>query len=343
METGIVKDRCYLEHSMGPFHVENPGRLEAIYDMLENDFPHPLQEIKPRAATEKEILLVHTESHLRTIKSTQGKERVVLDPDTSTSPRSYEAALLAAGGILEATDRIMAGKTQNGFALVRPPGHHAEASAAMGFCLFNNVAIGAEYLLKQHGLSRILIVDWDLHHGNGTQNSFYDRNDVLYFSTHQFPHYPGTGSWEETGHGKGEGFTVNIPLFTGKTNEDYLHVFQNILRPIGEEYNPEFILVSAGFDIFQADPLGGMHISEDGFGALTSILMELAASISNNRLLLTLEGGYHIQGQCQSVKQVLLHLCGNPPPTEVEEKLSLSLAQEIKPVYDIHKHYWKTL
>jgi len=343
METGIIKDSLFMEHNMGPFHVENPERLEAIYTMLEKDFPFPFQEIKPRPATEKEILMVHTENHLRMIKNTKGKERVVLDPDTSTSPRSYEAALLAAGGVIVAADRIMTGEIKNGFALVRPPGHHAEAAMPMGFCLFNNAAIGAEYLIQKHGLSKVLIVDWDLHHGNGTQHLFYDRQDVLYFSTHQFPHYPGTGSWEETGHGDGEGFTVNIPLFSGKKDEDFISIFHNILRPIGEEYQPEFILVSAGFDIYEADPLGGMHISEEGFGALTSILMELAASVSHNRLLLTLEGGYHIEGQSRSVRQVLLHLSGHASPFHIETKKTVNLAQEVKPVYDIHKRYWKSL
>ena len=276
MKTGIVMDWKYMEHDMGSFHVESPKRIEVIYRMIEKDISFPYMTVEPRSATESEIEMVHTSSYIQTIKQTAGKDRVVLDPDTSTSAHSYEVALLAAGGLLKAAELIVKDEIQNGFAIVRPPGHHAEASRAMGFCLFNNVAIGAEYLLQKHGLKRILIVDWDLHHGNGTHNSFYDRNDVLYFSTHQYPHYPGTGRWDEVGRGAGEGFTVNVPLSFGVADEGFLHILKEILSPVAEQYKPEFILVSAGFDIYKDDPLGGMLVSGPGFGAMTSVLMDLA-------------------------------------------------------------------
>ena len=332
-----------MEHDMGAFHVENPMRIETINNMVEKEISFPYLEIEPRPATEEEIQMIHSPSYVQTIKETSGKERAFLDPDTATSPRSYEVALLAAGGLLKAVDSIMEGKIQNGFALVRPPGHHAEAARAMGFCLFNNVAIGAEYLIKKHGLKRILIVDWDLHHGNGTQHSFYGRSDILYFSTHQFPHYPGTGCWDETGEGSGEGFTVNVPLSAGKTDEDYLFIFRKVLSPIAALYKPEFILVSAGFDIYRADPLGGMMISEEGFGALTSELLALAQNFSKERILFTLEGGYDFQGLREGVKQVLLYLGGEAKKPEIEEKISSIAQKELHPVFETQKKYWKTL
>lgn len=340
MKTGIVKDWRYMDHDMGAFHVESPQRIHAVYTMLEKEVSFPYMEIEPRPAKEEEIEMVHSASYVRSIKETSGQERVHLDPDTSTSARSYETALLAAGGLLKAADLAVEGKIQNGFALVRPPGHHAEASRAMGFCLFNNVAVAAEYLIKKHGLSRILIVDWDLHHGNGTQHSFYDRRDVLYFSTHQFPYYPGTGDWDETGRGDGEGFTVNVPLAGGKTDEDYLFIFRKILSPIAAAYKPEFILVSAGFDICQADPLGGMRVSEQGFGALASELLGLARNLSSDRILFTLEGGYDLNGLRQGVKQVLLHLGGVAKKPDIEERISPLAMRELTPVFETQKKYW---
>lgn len=341
MKTGIVKDWRYMEHDMGAFHVENPKRIEAIYRMVEKDISFPYTEIEPRPAKEKEIQMVHASSYVNAIKETSGKGRTQLDPDTATSARSYEVALLAAGGLLKAIDLVMDGKIQNGFAIVRPPGHHAEASRAMGFCLFNNIAIGAEYLVQNHGIKRILVIDWDLHHGNGTQHSFYSRSDVLYFSTHQFPHYPGTGHWDEIGQDKGKGFTVNVPLSGGKTDEDYLFIFRKILAPIASDFKPEFILVSAGFDIYKADPLGGMQISEDGFGALTSELMSVAHKFSKDRILFTLEGGYNLQGLSEGVKQVLLYLGGEGKKPQIGEDISPITEKELAPVFDTQKQFWK--
>lgn len=326
---------------MGAFHVENPKRIEAIYQMVEKEISFPYLEIEPRQALEEEIEMVHSSSYLNIIKETSGKDRVILDPDTATSPRSYEVALLAAGGLLKAIDSIMEGKIQNGFALVRPPGHHAEASRAMGFCIFNNIAIGAEYLLKKYGLHRILIVDWDLHHGNGTQHSFYNRNDILYFSTHQFPHYPGTGYWDETGKEKGEGFTANVPLSSGKADEDYLFIFKKILAPIAAIYKPEFILVSAGFDIYQDDPLGGMRVSEIGFGALTSELLSSAHQFCDDRILFTLEGGYDLRGLQQGIKHVLFHLGGEGKKSDIKTKISPTTERELAPIFETQKKFWK--
>jgi acetoin utilization deacetylase AcuC-like enzyme len=341
MKTGIVKDGRYAEHNMGAAHPESPERVRAIYKMLEEEKGlAPLTLIPPRLATEKEVALIHTQEYVEQIKETAGRERVCLDPDTSTSPRSYEIALLAAGGLLEAADRIMAGKVQSVFALVRPPGHHAEASQAKGFCIFNNVAIAAQYLVEKWNLRRILIVDWDLHHGNGTQNAFYSRADILFFSTHQFPHYPGTGHWSEIGEGKGEGFTVNVPLAPGKTDDDFLSIYRKLLSPISSAYKPECILVSAGFDIFAGDPLGGMEVSAEGFGAMASELMDLAQQTAQGRLLFTLEGGYNLFGLQDGVRSVLLALGGQRPEYPDKLRISSSLEREMAPVFKVQKAFW---
>lgn len=340
METGIVKDLRYLEHTMGEFHPESPNRLEAIYRMIDEEIAFPYLTIEPRAATEKEIQWVHTSSYVSTIKATAGKERVVLDPDTSTSARSYEVALLAAGGVLKALELILQGKVKNGFAFVRPPGHHAEASRAMGFCLFNNVAIGAEYLLNTQGQKRILIVDWDLHHGNGTQRSFYKRSDVLYFSTHQYPHYPGSGHWSETGQDDGDGYTINVPLSPGKTDSDYLYIFEKLLSPVTQKFQPDFIIVSAGFDIYEGDPLGGMRITAEGFGALANALMRLADKHCKDRILFALEGGYNLRGLSFGSKEVLLQLSGQKKQPDIPAEASADTKRELQPIFEILKKFY---
>ncbi len=339
MNTGIVKDARYLNHNMGPFHPESPQRLKAIYEMIASRITYPLFAVQPRSASQEEILAVHTKPYFERIQNTAGKERVMLDPDTSTSAQSFETALLAAGGVISALEAIMRKDIKNGFALIRPPGHHAEASRAMGFCLFNNIAIGAEYLLRTGKCSRVLIVDWDLHHGNGTQHAFEKRNDVLYFSTHQFPHYPGTGWWNETGLSAGEGFTVNVPLSPGKTDADYLFIYREILRPVAFHFKPDFILVSAGFDIYKDDPLGGMRVSGPGFGTLATELMSMARNLCSSRLLLVLEGGYHLEGQSLGVQHILDQLAEAVPPTTVKEAHSAALTEELTPAFENMKKY----
>jgi acetoin utilization deacetylase AcuC-like enzyme len=341
MTTGIVKDWRYLEHDMGPAHPESPDRIRVINEMLEKDkalstFP----VIAPRPATAAEIELIHTRPYHNLIRKTAGRPRTVLDPDTSTSAKSYETALLAAGGTLRAAEMIMEKSVDNAFALVRPPGHHAEAGAARGFCIFNNAAIAAEHLVRRFGLKRLLIVDWDLHHGNGTQHSFEERDDVLYFSTHQFPFYPGSGHWSETGRGKGEGFTVNVPLAPGKTDGDFLHIFRRLLGPIARAFRPEFIIVSAGFDIFAGDPLGGMEVTLDGFGALAADLQEMAGSLAAGRVLAVLEGGYNLIGLREGVKRVLQAMADPKPVSSLAPRPTAAAEAELAPVLKAQKKYW---
>jgi len=308
-KTGIVRDERYLEHETGFSHVENPQRLVHIYQALD-DVNDLFVEITPRAATREEITAVHDPEYVDRIAATAGKEAHHLDADTVTSPKTYEVALLAAGGLLAAIDAVM-GDLANAFALVRPPGHHAERNRAMGFCIFNNVAIGAQYARSQHGLERVLIVDWDLHHGNGTQKTFYTDPQVLYFSTHQYPYYPGSGHYTEIGEGTGKGYTVNCPLSTGYGDADYANILRHCLRPIALAYQPQLILVSAGFDIYRQDPLGGMAVTEEGFARLIDIIMDMADSVCEGRLVVTLEGGYHLEGQARSVVEVVKRMAGD--------------------------------
>ncbi|MGD0782758.1 MAG: histone deacetylase, partial [Candidatus Aminicenantales bacterium] len=283
---------------------------------------------------------VHAPEYFGFIASTAGRDFVPLDQDTAATARTFETALLAAGGAIEAADAVLRGDASNAVALVRPPGHHAEYGQAKGFCFFNNIAVAAEHLLKACGLSRVLIADWDLHHGNGTQHAFYARRDALFFSTHQSPLYPGTGSWDETGWGQGEGFTINVPLRPGKTDGDYRFLYRNLLGPVAEAFEPEFILVSAGFDIGLGDPLGGMRVSADGFAALAAEVKSLADALCRGKLVLVLEGGYDRTVLADGVRAVLRQLTGSAHPPDVPAEPSLETQKEIMPVLDIQRRFW---
>jgi acetoin utilization deacetylase AcuC-like enzyme len=339
-----------MEHVMDPGHPESPERLREIYQMIEEEEmrSRPLGKVNPRPSTREELEMVHSPAYIDLVASTAGKPYVRLDPDTSTCAKSYETALLAAGGLLELIKVVMQEKLNNGFALVRPPGHHAERSRAMGFCLFNNVAIGAHYALKNFSLQRVLIVDWDVHHGNGTQSSFYEDSRVLYFSTHRYHFYPGTGSTTEVGKGMGEGFNVNVPLSPGVGDTGYGIIFEKILKPIALEYQPQLILVSAGFDIHYMDPLGGMEVSEKGFARMSQILMEIAEATAQGKLVFTLEGGYNVAAQRKSVKAVLEEL-SQASPLEKQDLLEKEKTDypQIEPfilqVKEIQRRYWKSL
>jgi acetoin utilization deacetylase AcuC-like enzyme len=345
--TGIVIDERFLNHFMGPYHPESPERLAAIYAMLEQeDMRRQFKLVPVRRAERDEIQEIHAPEYIKSIAATEGKEYTYLDPDTQTSAGSYEAALLAAGSLCQAIAMVNQNELQNAFALVRPPGHHAERSRAMGFCLFNNVAIGARFAQKALKLGSILIVDWDLHHGNGTQHSFEDDPSVLYFSTHQYPYYPGTGAFDEVGLGEGLGYTVNVPLPPGCGDGEFLGIYENILKPIALEFKPEFILVSAGFDCHADDPLGGMRITNEGFAGLTRAVMQIAESCCRGKLVLTLEGGYNIQRQKEAVKCVLQELSGLRQ-TDLTALLAKAdpakLRTIIAHVKQFHSHFWKTL
>jgi len=301
--TGLVYHSAYLEHDMGSGHPESPNRLRAIMERLEESGTMAqLVKIEPRKAEEEWITQVHTPNHVATLRRhAPVSGRVSLDPDTAMSAGSLNAAYLAAGGALAGVDAIMAKQVDHVFCAVRPPGHHAEAGRAMGFCLFNNVAIAARYVQKKYGLSRVLIVDWDVHHGNGTQHSFEDDPSVLFFSTHQYPHYPGTGGGTERGTGAGEGFTINVPMEAGEGDEEYQDVFRKVLVPAADEFKPEFVIISAGFDAHRDDPLASMGLTEEGYADLTDIVAAIATRHAQGRILSSLEGGYNLTALAASV------------------------------------------
>lgn len=340
-KVGIVLDKLYVDHDNGMGHPESQERILAIVDMLKfTKLFDEVVRIEPRDATKEEITLVHTPEHYDNIASTKGRPKVFLDADTSTCPVSFDAALRAAGGMISAIDSVLSKEVDRAFPLVRPPGHHAEADRAMGFCLFNNVAVGAAYLTEVKGLERVLVIDWDIHHGNGTQHIFYDTSKVLYFSTHQYPFYPGTGAAEEVGSGEGKGYTVNVPMEPGMGDDEFIRIFEEILKPIIDQYKPKFILVSAGFDIYFEDPLGGMKVSPEGFAKLTRLLTDEADKICDGKIVFLLEGGYNLDGLWISTKEVIEELLDKK---KTEYKLSVSetnadsLIDKIKKIYS---DYW---
>jgi len=346
-KTGIVQDKRYLNHLTGEGHPESHKRLEAIYTMLdEPDMDGCFASIDPRHAEREELLLLHSPEYIDKIATTAGKDGSSLTPDTHTSSGSYEAAILAAGGLFEAISRVVSGELANAFALVRPPGHHAERSRGMGYCLFNNVALGAMFAREFLGLKRILIVDFDVHHGNGTQHFFEQDPSVLFFSTHQYPHFPGTGSFTETGLGRGEGYTVNVPLGKGYGDGEFIAIFEKLLRPVALEFEPELIIVSAGFDIHKSDPMGKMKITTKGFAGLTRSIMETANICCSGKLVLSLEGGYHLKTIGKCVKGVLNELAGHticsiPELTTRSGRKKFDYA--FKRCKHVHKQFWKNL
>ena len=305
--TGLVMDRRFLQHDTGVGHPENPGRLEAVYDMLATCAYQPYcRQLSPRPCSENDLARVHARGYIAKVAATAVRPHGSLGADTPVSARSYRAARLAAGGTLQAIREVWEGRLANALALVRPPGHHAENARAMGFCLFNNVAVGAVFARQTLGARRVLIVDWDVHHGNGTQHAFERDPQVLFFSSHQHPHYPGTGLYTETGLGPGEGFTVNLPLNKGSYGDsEFAALYRRILQPLALAFDPDLILVSAGFDIHAQDPLGRMRVTADGFAALTRLLMDLADRCCQGKLVLVLEGGYRRKALKASVRSVL--------------------------------------
>ena len=321
MTVGFVYDPIYLKHNTGQ-HPENAKRLEAIISHLEQTgLKQRLVPIAPRPATTGELSLVHDVDYIKHIQEVAEKGGGWLDSDTVMSADSYKAASYAAGGVIAATEAVMDGGITSAFALVRPPGHHATPRRVMGFCLFNNVAIAAKYALAKYKLEGIAIVDFDVHHGNGTQDAFYDEPRVLYISTHQYPHYPGTGAIDETGVGAGEGTTVNIPLPSGCGDSEYQMVFEEIIVPVVGRFKPQLILVSAGYDGHWADEMAMMQVTVTGFARMVSIIKSMADELCRGRLVFSLEGGYDLAALSSSVRATFDVLLGK---TDVEDKLGRS-------------------
>jgi acetoin utilization deacetylase AcuC-like enzyme len=295
--------------------------------------------LTPRAATPEEIMTVHSSRHFDLVAESSGKSGYAFDPDTYASAGSFQASLISAGGLLTVSEAIMRGEIDNGFALVRPPGHHAERDRAMGFCLFNNIAIAARVLLDSSDIERVLIVDWDVHHGNGTQNIFYEDPRVLYASLHRYPFYPGSGAVRETGSGRGAGYTVNIPLPAGSGDSEFIQAGREIIKPIAEQFEPDFVLVSAGFDAHRRDPLGGLNVTEAGYAQLTRILMDVAAGSADGRLALVLEGGYDLAALRSCVEAVLEVMAGK----DTWDQPEINGSDLFKPetVMQVLREYWQ--
>lgn len=311
MSVGLVYDPIYLKHDTGQ-HVENASRLVKVMGHLEETkVMGQLVPIHPRAASLEELSRVHSPGYISYVESFAAKGGGWLDADTVVSPASYNAALYAAGGLIKAVDAVITGEVKSAIALVRPPGHHAMRWEAMGFCLFNNIAIAAQHAISSYQLERILIADFDVHHGNGTQDTFYDDPHVLYFSTHQYPFYPGSGGVDETGAGLGEGFTVNVPLPAWCGDEEYLRVFDEVLVPVARRFRPQLILVSAGYDPHWADQISLMQLSVTGFAEMVRVLKRLADELCDGRLVFTLEGGYHLEALASSIRATLDVLLGS--------------------------------
>ncbi|MFQ5877292.1 MAG: histone deacetylase [Acidobacteriota bacterium] len=293
---GFVYHQDCLAHEAGPGHPERPERVRAIRDHLERcGLLARLLAVRPDPCPVERIARVHDPAYIEALRRACRRAPARLDPDTGVSEGSWRAALLAAGGALAACDVVVSGRARAAFSCCRPPGHHAERGRAMGFCLFNNAAIAARYLQEEHGLARILIADWDVHHGNGTQHIFEADDTVLYFSTHQAPFYPGSGGRGERGRGAGNGLTLNVPLPAGSGDREYVRAFRAILRPAADHFRPDAILISAGFDAHRDDPLAGMRVSEAGYRDMTVVLREAAEEHCDGRIVSILEGGYDLR------------------------------------------------
>jgi len=310
-KVGIFYDEKFLLHNTGPNHPENPERLIPVIRDLKNNNQITSNTIWPNfeVATVEELSLVHSKKYIelvdRQVSQLNNNMAFLSTGDTPISRDSNLVAKLAVGAGLEAVDQIMAGDLSSGFALVRPPGHHASSSIGMGFCVYNSIAVVARYLQKKYGLERILIVDFDVHHGNGTQDIFYEDNSVFYFSVHQHPLFPGTGRPNEIGKGLGKGYTLNVELPKGSGNNEVIEAFNLQLRPAMDQFRPEFVLVSAGFDAHLGDPLGQLNYTDEGYGVIAEILQDISQKYADGRTLYMLEGGYNADNVSQSVQKIL--------------------------------------
>lgn len=334
----------YLLHEMGRHHPESPERLRAIYRHLRRTgLMDRSRVLSPEPLSRELIELNHPGEHIERVKRLSEQGGGALDPDTSANAETYRVALLAAGAVLQMVDEVWDDPSKGaGFALVRPPGHHAERERAMGFCFFNNVAIAAEHLLKNRGARRVAIVDPDLHHGNGTQDSFYSRKDVLYISTHQYPYYPGTGHFTEAGKGEGEGYTVNLPLPGGQGDGEYVYLTREFIAPLLRSFEPDFILVSAGFDTYEKDPLGGMNVTETGFAAMARLLIDAARETCQGKIVFALEGGYHVEGLARSVGAVVEQMIGETP-VDVDQSPDNQILDYQKQLSRFFGQWWKAV
>ncbi len=340
---GIVYHKDYLIHTQGQ-HPERKERLEHIVGAIaKRGLTDSLVMLDPVPAAVDDIALVHDSGYIKTIEEACSSGQRMLDMDTYIVPESYRVALLSAGGALTGLQEVMGSGPDKVFTLNRPPGHHAEKSRAMGFCLFNNIAVAAEVAKRDYGIKRIAIVDWDVHHGNGTQHSFENDPEVLFISTHQSPAYPGTGHLKDTGRGVGEGFTVNMPMPPGSGDQEYALFFDRVIIPILDQFKPELLMISSGHDAYRHDPLAGMSLTHQGFYKMADSLRQAAERHCQGRVLLCLEGGYHLEGQAGAVIQVLngLGSFGLPLTERSPDLEPTGHAQaRLEEVLQVQRKYW---
>ena len=318
---GVVRDERYLEHKTGLIHPEHPNRLKYLYRLLDNEFPASLIDIEAQPVGLEYLELVHTPFYIKKVLNTADRGFTNLAFDTPASAQSYMAAWLAVGGCIRSVEALLAGQCRVAFSLVRPPGHHALNDRAGGFCIFNNLAVTARYAMKKRGLKRILIIDWDVHHGNGLQDVFYSEKEVLYVSSHFTSIYPHTGEWEEAGAGQGEGCNVNLPLSVGMEDDDVLYLYQEVLGPVIRRFRPELIMIAAGFDLHHLDSMSRSNVTENAFRRLIRLVLDVSGDVDNPPLMLALEGGYKLPGLVNSVREVIRELityekangCANEP------------------------------
>lgn len=341
LRVGLTRDDRFLEHKTGTDHPEHPRRLAEIYRMVDREFKDRVMIIRPEPATVEQVEMVHTAGHVRRILKTAEHRITSMAPDTQVSARSYMAAWLAVGACLQGIDLLMEKTVDSFFALVRPPGHHALSNKAGGFCIFNNIAIAARYAMKTYDLNRIVVIDWDIHHGNGINDLFYDQNNVYYFSTHDTELYPYSGFVEETGTGPGLGYTMNIPLDRELADSDMIHIYQNMLLPVLAGYTPQLIMVAAGFDAHSSDPIGKSAFTEHVYGRITQMIIDfyIRAGKPLPPFFFALEGGYDPRSLKQSVHSVLTALTENDTSASYLEPISESALAIINTVATTHKPY----
>ncbi|MCD9189275.1 MAG: histone deacetylase [Pyrinomonadaceae bacterium] len=311
MKTALIHHPIFQKHDTGIGHPETPKRYEAVMHALRADaeFFNSLLEIQPEQASQGLIQAAHTKEHFRRVEGAFENGLEMLDADTVISMKSFDAALYGAGGVCRAVDAVMRGEAKNAFVAVRPPGHHATAETAMGFCLFNNVAVGARYAQNIYKeIERVAIIDWDVHHGNGTQGIFYDDPSVFFFSMHQYPWYPGTGSKGETGFGRGKDYTMNLPVKAQTKANEQLAMFESAIADINRNFKPDLIMISAGFDAHLTDPLGQLRLEDKDYAAMTKVVKNWAEEVCGGRIVSALEGGYNLETLGETVKNHVAEL-----------------------------------
>lgn len=345
MVTGLVYDRAYLRHDTGE-HVESARRLALALDYLKRgDVLKRLVPVRPRPDVLEEVAAVHGQAYVEKVREFSARGGGSFGSGNVGSRDTYDTALLAAGGVVAAVEAVLQGVVDNAFALVRPPGHHARPSLGMGFCFFNNVAVGARYAQKKYALRKVLVVDWDEHHGNGTEKIFYEDRSVLFFSVHRDWSYPCTGMADRVGEGEGEGYNINVPLPRGAGDADYELVFRRLLLPVALAYGPELVLVSAGMDAHRSDPVGQMDVTAGGFAVMASLVREIAVACCGGALVAALEGGYNPGALAEGVQAVLEVMSGRKTahPNPKRRPVLNKTLETVEEVIKIHSRYWPVL